>query len=146
MIRALVSLVLVRNAAANRRAFLNRDRYRRGLPNYLITPTDRALVLDDLPLSAAYITVRLHLLENARREHMFLYYHASPPTFMTRVDLPIRTAAPLTVLADLLLLNGELGISAIVEIPQRELEPDFHIRAPPLSTRMAEVPATTEET
>ena len=106
-----------------------------------------ALVPDLLALPAAPVTLHLDLLEDARRELMFLDDRAPPLTLRAGIDLPVRGTRPLALLADLLFLNGEIVLGARVEIPQRDRHAGFHVRPPPLPLLVLspEMPRSAEE-
>lgn len=108
---------------------------------------DGALVPDLLPLPAAPITLHLDLLEDARRELMFLNDGAPPLTLRAGIDLPVRGPRTLALLADLLFFNREIVLGARVEIPQRDRHPGFHVWPPPLPGLVLspEMPRSAEE-
>ena len=74
---------------------------------------------------------------------MFLNHHPVPAALVTRVALPIFRARTLTRLADDLLLHLEVVVRTSIEVSQRDMYLDLHIRTSSLST--PKVSATAEE-
>jgi hypothetical protein len=68
------------------------------------------------PLSTADIACNLHLLEDARRKHMFLDLHPVPATARTLIHLSIRASTTLALLANLLLLELEFRLVPIIKV------------------------------
>jgi uncharacterized integral membrane protein len=92
-----------------------------------------------------FITLHLHLLEHPRRKHMFLNNHATSIAPITGHNMAILGSSSLARITNLLLLNEEVDLAPIVEIPQRQRRPHFHVRSATVSRRVARVSAPAEE-
>jgi hypothetical protein len=62
-------------------------------------------MLNLLPLSAALVTLHLHLLEHPRRKHMLPDNHATPTALITVHNLAILRPGAFAIITDLLLFN-----------------------------------------
>tara|TARA_R110002060_G_scaffold2007_2_gene3653 strand:+ start:1188 stop:1556 length:369 start_codon:yes stop_codon:yes gene_type:complete len=102
-------------------------------------------MLDRLALSATSVARNLYLLENSRRKHVLLDLHTMAMTHVTSIDLAIFTSSPVALVADLLLLQLELGGMPIVKVLQRNADSYFHVWSSPLTLLMPKVSTTTEE-
>ena len=102
-------------------------------------------MFDCLPLTSALIALHLHLLENARREYVFLYYHAPSTAVRTSVHLPIGTASPFAFFTDLLFLYLKRMLCPVIEISKRYGDPKIHIGTPALATAMPKVATAAKE-
>ena len=101
-------------------------------------------MLNGLALAATSFAVHLHVLENSRRQHVFAHDDTVAAALGAAVNLAVGAAAAVALFADVLLLDGEFVLVAVVKIAQRNLYLQLHIRAS--SLRCApKVPAPAEE-
>ena len=107
---------------------------------------DGAFMPDLLPLPAAPLTLHLHLLEDPRRELVFLNHRPPALALAAGIHHPVRGPAPLALLAHLLFLNGEIMACARVEVAKWDRHSGFHVWASALALRVvAEVAGSAEE-
>lgn len=64
---------------------------------------------------------------------------------VARVDLAVGAARALAVLADVLLVPGELGRGAVVEVAEGDLDPNLDVVAPRLAGGPSRVAVAAEE-
>ena len=103
-------------------------------------------MLNRLPLTTTGVTLYLHLLEDAWRQHVLPDGNTMPTAGRTSIHNAIRTSAAFTLIADLLFFELELGLMAIVRICQRDGNSNFHIRATALAVLVPKMTSTTKET
>ena len=141
----LVCFVLVRDALALGHAALDAEGVGCGFAHNAAAAAGFAGVFDGLALAAALVAGHLHLLEDARREHVLLHHHTSAAALPARVHGPVRAAGALALLANLLLLDLEFVLGAGVEIPQWHRHADFHVGPAALAATVARVAAAAKE-
>jgi hypothetical protein len=101
-------------------------------------------MLDNLSLATAVIAADLHLLEDSRREHVLPDDNSVAVALSANIQLLVTCAGSITFVADLLLLEMELGFLSVVEVPQRYGDAHFHIWPSALAVASSTA-ATTEE-
>jgi hypothetical protein len=104
-----------------------------------------ARLLDHLTLAAALVTVLLYLLEHARRELMSSYDDAASSAYIASLHVSVFATRALACRANGLFLHRELRRSTIVEVAQRNGDPDLHVRTMSLTTLLTKVTAAAEE-
>jgi hypothetical protein len=124
-----------------RRALVDHKRVRDDFPDDLVAFARRTFVLNSLSLASTCFARDLYLLKDARGEHVFLDLHSLAVTHITRIDLPVRTARAVALVANLLFLQLEFRRMAVVEILQGDANADLHIGSPSL-TLVSKVPTT----
>ena len=73
-------------------------------------------MFNGLSLTTTHVTLHLHLLEDARSKHVFLYCDAMAPTGRACLDNTISASAAFTFFANLLLFELEFRLMAVVKI------------------------------
>ena len=99
-------------------------------------------MLDNLSSSTAFVALHLHLLEDTRRQHLFLDHHSLSVALVAVISCTVFRSAAVAVVADDLLFNLELVYGAGVEVFQWQGYAHFHVLTFSHSTEM---PSSSEE-
>jgi hypothetical protein len=98
-----------------------------------------------LPLTTTHVTLHLHLLEDARSKHVFLYGNAMATAGRACLDDTICASTAFTFIANLLFFELEFRLMAGVKIGEGNGNANFHIGAVPLAMLTSKVPSPPKE-
>jgi len=106
---------------------------------------DWTFMLDCLALASAFVALNLNLLKYSRRKLMFLNNYSVASTMLALIHQPICTTTTVTFVTNLLFFKLEFCRMAVVEITERNSNPDFHIWPASFPCLVTKVPITAKK-
>ncbi|KAI6763839.1 hypothetical protein HG530_007628 [Fusarium avenaceum] len=103
-------------------------------------------MLDVLAPATTGVASLLELLEHAGGELALHETNTVAAAGLTSIDLAVFTSTALTGFADVLLVPGEFGSGAVVEVAQGDLNTDFDVVTSGFAGSSSEMTVATEET